>query len=167
MRITMRVYTHVKVPEMTPPPELRPEVCNCLALRQAARHVTQFYDGCLATAGLRTTQFSILAKLKRLGPLTINALAERMVMDRTTLGRNIQPLEREGLLVTKPGEHDRRSKELHLTAAGVARLRAAVKAWEQAQDQFDAAFGKKRASDMRVMMRDVAASDLGATAAHK
>src|SRR5260370_129372 len=54
----------------TPSPE-----CNCLALRQAARHVTQFYDQCLAPSGLRTTQLSILAKLKRLGPLTINALA--------------------------------------------------------------------------------------------
>ena len=49
--------------------------CNCLALRQAARHVSRFYDQCLAPTGLRTTQFSILAKLKRLGPLTINALA--------------------------------------------------------------------------------------------
>ena len=141
-----------------------PAACNCLALRQATRHVTQFYDGHLASTGLRTTQFSILAKLIRLGPLTINALAERMVMDRTTLGRNIQPLEREGLIVTKPGAHDRRSKELHLTAAGEARLRAAFKAWAQAQEQFEAAFGKRRASDMRVMMRDVAASDLGAAA---
>ena len=123
-----------------------------------------FYDQFLADSGLRTTQFSILAKLIRLGPLTINALAERMVMDRTTLGRNIQPLEREGLIVTKPGAHDRRSKELHLTAAGEARLRAAFKAWAQAQEQFEAAFGKRRASDMRVMMRDVAASDLGAAA---
>jgi DNA-binding MarR family transcriptional regulator len=142
----------------------KPELCNCLALRQAARHVTQFYDGRLAATGLRTTQFSILAKLQRLGPLTINALAERMVMDRTTLGRNIQPLEREGLLVTKPGQHDRRSKELHLAAAGDARLRTAVKAWTEAQEQFEAAFGKKRASDMRAMMRHVASSDLGAGA---
>src|SRR5438093_5661642 len=53
------------------------QVCNCLALRQAARHVTQFYDQCLAPTGLRTTQFSILAKLKWLGPMTINALAPR------------------------------------------------------------------------------------------
>ena len=88
---------------MTASPELKPELCNCMALRQAARHVTQFYDGYLATAELRTTQFSILVKLQRLGPLTINALAERMVMDRTTLGRNIQPLEREGLIVIRTG----------------------------------------------------------------
>ena len=149
---------------VTSPAELQPELCNCLALRQAARHVTQFYDGYLASAGLRTTQFSILAKLMRAGPLTINALAERMVMDRTTLGRNIQPLEREGLIVTKPGVRDRRSKELHLTAAGETRLRAAFKAWAQAQAQFETTFGKRRASDMRAMMRDVAASHLGAAA---
>ena len=53
----------------------RPEDCNCLAVRQAARHITQFYDQFLAASGLRTTQFSILGKLRRLGPMTINALA--------------------------------------------------------------------------------------------
>src|SRR5207253_1239800 len=74
------------------------QVCNCLALRQAARHVTQFYDQCLAPTGLRTTQFSILAKLKRLGPMTINALARELVMDRTTLGRTMLPLQRDGLI---------------------------------------------------------------------
>ena len=75
-----------------------PEDCNCLAVRQAARHITQFYDQLLGPSGLRTTQFSILAKLRRLGPMTINALAAEMVMDRTTLGRNILPLERDGLI---------------------------------------------------------------------
>ena len=74
----------------------RPEDCNCFAVRSAARHVTQLYDQLLAPAGLRVTQFSILAKLKHKGPLTINALADDMVMDRTTLGRNIRPLERDG-----------------------------------------------------------------------
>src|SRR5258708_40234112 len=93
----------------------RPEECNCLAVRQAARHVTQFYDQIMASTGLRATQFSILAKL--LGPLTINALAAEMVMDRTTLGRTIQPLVRQGLVAVVRGRADRRSKELHLTAA--------------------------------------------------
>ena len=80
-----------------------PEECTCLAVRQAARHVTQLYDQHLAAVGLRTTQFSILVKLKRLGPATINALAEEMVMDRTTLGRNILPLERDGLISVGAG----------------------------------------------------------------
>src|SRR5215510_4445262 len=94
-----------------------PEDCNCLAVRQAARHITQFYDQCLASSGLRTTQFSILAKLRRLGPMTINALAADLVMDRTTLGRNILPLQREGLIAVAKGKTDRRSKELRVTEA--------------------------------------------------
>src|SRR6202008_1318520 len=109
-----------------------PEECNCLAARQAARHITQFYDQLLAPSGLRTTQFSILAKLRRLGPMTINALAAEMVMDRTTLGRNILPLERDGLVIVKQGSRDRRSKELRLTQAGEARFRAGMKGWLEA-----------------------------------
>ncbi len=141
-----------------------PELCNCLAVRQAARHVTQFYDQFLAPAGLRTTQFSILAKLKRLGPMTINALAKEMVMDRTTLGRNILPLEREGLIAVATGSRDRRSKELRLTDTGGARLRAAVKGWAQAQRQFEATFGGKRTSDLCALLQAVTATDLGAAA---
>ena len=111
----------------------RPEDCNCFAVRSAARHVTQLYDQLLAPAGLRVTQFSILAKLKRKGPLTINVLADDMVMDRTTLGRNIRPLERDGLIRIEAAASDRRAKELHLTKAGENRLRAGLEAWAAAQ----------------------------------
>jgi DNA-binding MarR family transcriptional regulator len=150
---------------MSPASELKPELCNCLALRQAARHITQLYDQFLVPAGLRTTQFSILAKLKRLGPTTINALADEMVMDRTTLGRNVQPLAREGLIAVGQGRADRRSKELHLTDAGAARLRTAVKAWAEAQRRFEMVFGSERASDLRTLLRAVTASELGSAAA--
>src|SRR5262249_46959351 len=104
-----------------------PEDCNCLAVRQAGRHITQFYDQFLAASGLRTTQFSILATLRRLGPMAINALAAEMVMDRTTLGRNILPLERDGLIAVEQGRRDRRSKELRVTEAGETRFRAGMK----------------------------------------
>jgi len=137
----------------------RPPECNCLALRQAARHVTQFYDQCLAPSGLRTTQLSILAKLKRLGPLTINALARELVMDRTTLGRTMLPLERDGLIRIEDGSVDRRSKQLQLTKAGSERLRVAWKLWSAAQMQFEAAFGGERASTLRNELRDVASSE--------
>src|SRR5215468_2690976 len=116
-----------------PQPDSKPESCTCLAVRQAARHVTQFYDQYLAPSGLRTTQFSILAKLRRLGPMTINALAADLVMDRTTLGRNILPLQRDGLIAVVRGKPDRRSKELTVTEAGAERLRAAVNGWVEAQ----------------------------------
>jgi DNA-binding MarR family transcriptional regulator len=139
---------------------LRPELCNCLALRQATRHVTQFYDQFLATAGLRTTQFSILAKLRRLGPMTISALAADLVMDRTTLGRNLQPLEREGLVAVVMGRADRRSREVRLTDAGAERLRTAVDGWLKAQARFEAAFGEERSAELRALLRAVSASEL-------
>jgi DNA-binding MarR family transcriptional regulator len=135
--------------------------CNCLALRQAARYVTQFYDRYLAPTELRTTQFSILAKLKRLGPMTINALASELVMDRTTLGRTMLPLERDGLITVKDATSDRRSKELHLTKAGAERLRAARKLWSEAQTRFEAVFGAERAFNLRKELRAVASSELG------
>ncbi len=146
-------------------PELKPELCNCLALRQAARHVTQLYDRHLAPAGLRTTQFSILAKLRWLAPLTINALAAEMVMDRTTLGRNIQPLLRAGLVRVAAGSIDRRTKELHLTEAGRARLREAAAGWARAQAEFERGFGRTRAAALRKLMRGVVAVEAETAAA--
>ena len=138
-----------------------PQDCNCLAVRQAARHITQFYDQFLAPSGLRTTQFSILAKLRRVGSMTINALAAEMVMDRTTLGRNILPLERDGLIAVEQGRRDRRSKELRVTEAGEAGFRAGMKGWRNAQRQFEAAFGAERTADMRSLLHAVAATDFG------
>ena len=146
-----------------PSSELKSEFCNCLALRQAARLATQFYDQHLAPSGLRTTQFSILAKLKRLGPSTINALAAELVMDRTTLGRNILPLERDGLLRIEPSATDARSKELHLTRKGAARLSRAWPGWAEAQKRFEAAYGADRAAQLRSLLQGVVASELGAT----
>ena len=111
--------------------------CNCFAVRQAARHVTQFYDQYLAPIGLRTSQLSILAKLRRLGPMAINTLAAELVMNRTTLGRNILPLDRDGLIAIKPGATDRRVKELHLTAAGAEKVKSGLKLWAAAQTRFE------------------------------
>lgn len=137
----------------------RMQECNCFAVRSAARHITRLYDQCLMPVGLRATQFSILAKLKRMGPLTINALADAMVMDRTTLGRNILPLQRDGLIAIAPSASDRRAKELHLTGTGEKRLRQALKSWAQAQTRFDGMFGPKRAAGLRALLRAVVASD--------
>src|SRR5262245_8172043 len=139
----------------------RPEDCNCFAVRSAARHGSQFYDQFLAPIGLRTTQFSILAKLKRRGPLTINVLANDMVMDRTTLGRNVLPLERDGLIRIESIASDRRAKELHLTSAGEKRLQAARQGWSKAQAQFETTFGRRRTADLRALLRAVVASDFG------
>jgi DNA-binding MarR family transcriptional regulator len=122
--------------------------------------VTQFYDQFLAPAGLRTTQFSILARLQRLGPMTISVLAADLVMDRTTLGRNLQPLEREGLVAVVKGRTDRRSREIRLTDTGAERLRAGVEGWVKAQAGFEGVFGKQRSSELRALLHAVSASEL-------
>ncbi len=142
------------------------EDCNCLAVRQAARHVTQFYDQFLAPIGLRMTQFSVLSRIKKRGPMTINALAAELVMDRTTLGRNVLPLEREKLIAILPGKTDRRSKELHLTELGRERYEAGAKRWAAAQRQFDVAFGDRRASELRAILRAVTKTNLSGKAAN-
>ena len=136
--------------------------CNCLAIRQAARHVTQFYDQLFAPTGLRATQFAILSRLRRQGPMTINALAALLVMDRTTLGRNILPLQRDGLIEVVASPADRRRRELRLTDAGLAKHAAALECWSVAQQRFEDVFGGERASALRRLLREVVAADFAA-----
>jgi DNA-binding MarR family transcriptional regulator len=93
--------------------------------------------------------------------MTINALAAEMVMDRTTLGRNILPLERDGLIRIESAVSDRRSKQIRVTRRGEERLDAAFKGWTAAQAQFESAFGGDRTSELRTLLRAVAATELG------
>src|SRR5262249_34764505 len=92
--------------------------------------------------------------------------ARGLVMDRTTLGRNIVPLERDGLIRIEPTASDRRAKELHLTKAGEKRLQAAMRGWSAAQARFESTFGPRRAADLRAMLRAVGARALP-PAAHR
>jgi DNA-binding MarR family transcriptional regulator len=147
---------------MTDDDKPRFQECNCLAIRQAARHVTQFYDQLFAPTGLRATQFAILSRLRHAGPMSINTLANLLVMDRTTLGRNILPLERDGLIEVAPSQADRRRRELRLTEAGLVRHRAAVERWNEAQKRFGEVFGDERATALRGLLREVVASDFAA-----
>ena len=140
-----------------PSPTLEPTECNCLALRQAARHVSQLYDSHLAAVGLKGTQHSILSKLNRLGPLSINELAKAMVMDRTTLGRAVRPLERDKLLTIEAGE-DGRVRRLKLTAAGLTKVKAAAAQWREAQKEFELAYGPAESAELRSALRRVVAT---------
>src|SRR3954449_12667719 len=133
--------------------------CNCLAIRQAARYITQLYDQLFAPVGLRATQFAILSRLRRQGPMTINALAGLLVMDRTTLGRNILPLQRDGLIEIVASAADRRRRELRLTDSGLAKHTAALECWPVAQQRFEDVFGDERAAALRRLLREVVAAD--------
>ena len=149
-----RVHTHafgmepMQTDMQTDKPAFAPAICNCLALRQAARHATQLYDRHLAAEGLKTTQYSILAKLARLGPLSINEIAAMMVMDRTTTSRAVRPLARDRLVAIAPGE-DERTRIVRLTPAGEKRAKAAAARWGEAQREFEAAYGTGEAARLR------------------
>ena len=116
--------------------------CACLRLRKVTRRVTQLYDHALSPAGLTGPQFSVLAHLKGATDLSIGELAERMVMDPTTLTRALRPLERDGLVAVVPGEHDRRRRVIMLTAAGRAAFRQAVPLWREAQRELARVLGR-------------------------
>ncbi len=75
-----------------------PANCTCFNLRKAARAVTQTYDKALKPSGLRATQFSLLRMVAKLGPVGIKDLAKALVIERTTLGRNLKVLSDRGLL---------------------------------------------------------------------
>jgi DNA-binding MarR family transcriptional regulator len=122
---------------------------DCFAIRQAARYVSQIYDRHLASVGLTITQFSLLGRLKRTGPMTMKQLAQAMRMQRTTLVRIIQPLRRDGLLSTHAPHADARALSIALTDDGQARLEAGRKHWHAAQAEFEHSFGGKRAEALR------------------
>jgi DNA-binding MarR family transcriptional regulator len=105
--------------------------------------MTQLYDEALRSTGLRVTQFGILMATRVLEPVTVTRLAKVMSMDRTTLTRNLRPLEKQELLQIAPGE-DRRERQLTLTARGQQLLTKAIPHWEKAQTRVSASFGQER-----------------------
>jgi len=134
------------------PPNLTETPCNNLALRQAARHVSQIYDRHMAAVGLRGTQYSILSKLERGGPLPIGKLAEALVMERTALTRAIGPLQRDGLVNVGAGPNGR-TRSVMLTPAGEAKFKAAQSEWRKAQKEFENGFGAGNAEALRATLR--------------
>jgi DNA-binding MarR family transcriptional regulator len=117
--------------------------CTCFNLRKATRAVTQLYDEFLRPSNLRATQFSLLGVLAQVGTASISELAQAAVMDRTTLKRNLELLEREGLVRIRPGS-DARVRDVSLTQAARDRLLAALPYWEEAQAHVTSRLGSAR-----------------------
>jgi DNA-binding MarR family transcriptional regulator len=140
--------------------------CTCGSLRKASRRVSQFYDTALAPAGIKSTQFSILSEVERGtvgGPVTMCELASAMVMDRSTLGHNLRPLERDDLVVLRQARQDRRKRYVELTRKGKSLLPRARRLWRRAENRFERIFGKDSAAELRAVLLDIANnSDLSA-----
>ncbi len=130
--------------------------CACASVRQAGRVLTQLYDQVLAPSGLRATQFSLLARLANVGPLTLGDLAGAMVMDRTTLTRNLAPLARAGWVRIAPGD-DRRTREVAITEEGRALVTRALPFWRAAQERITSEFGPARLTALQAELTSLVA----------
>jgi DNA-binding MarR family transcriptional regulator len=117
--------------------------CACFNLRKASRAVTQVFDKSMQPSRLRATQFSVLAVLASVGPSTITHLSQFLVMDRTTLARNLRPLERKRLISITKGK-DRRTKTVILTKRGGKALGGSLAQWQKAQDMVVEKLGEER-----------------------
>jgi len=124
-------------------------LCNCFAVRQAARRVTRLYERHLGRAELSSAQFSILVALGEGGRQTMVELARELVMDRTTLLRAMKPLQREGFLKSAAGEADPRQLVFSLSSAGERKLRQAIPLWTKAQEEFESGMGPGEAVRLR------------------
>ena len=120
--------------------DVRPQGCTNFKLRQLARRVSQLYDAEVGKAGLKTTQYSLLSHVLRLGPIRPGDLAAAMTMDASTLTRNLKPLVGAGWLELAPGE-DGRSRSVRITPAGRDKRAEAQRHWKAAQLQLNQLLG--------------------------
>jgi DNA-binding MarR family transcriptional regulator len=139
--------------------------CYATAMRKASRRLTQFYDDALGRTGLRSTQLAIMAELNRRSNHrpTMAELARALVMDRSALGHNLRPLERDGLIALIEGETDRRRRHVALTSQGEAKFQEAMKLWQMAQDRFHEVFGKAEGERLRATLLGIAHDERLAT----
>ena len=123
------------------------DVCTLLNVRKASRVVSDLYDQAFRPLRIRGTQFSLLVALALGENATLGELADTLVLDRTTLTRNLGPLERDGLVASAPGD-DRRERRLRLTPVGRRTLAKAIRAWEGAQRQVRDRLGEARVTEL-------------------
>ncbi len=122
---------------------LKPQGCTNLKLRQLMRRVAQYYDVELAKTGLKTTQYSLLSHVVKLGPIRAVDLAGVMRMSTSTLSRNLQPLIASGWIEVNAGD-DARSRLISATVAGQTKRTEAQRKWRVAQEGINATLGIAR-----------------------
>ena len=134
--------------------------CVCYNLRKASRTITRLYDEFLKPSGIQATQLTILLGIKILQPVTLKRLSKANLMDRTTLSRNLKPLEKSGLVRVEPGQ-DRRERIATLTDTGEEILIKAYPLWEHAQDKITDGLQNKGLDTLLASLSEVVALTRG------
>lgn len=134
---------------------LNPGHCVCNSLHQTARAVSRIYSEEMRPSGILRSQYSILAYLSKLGVVQLTELADKLYMDRTTLSRNLKPLEKRGLVHNNKSPTDARARELSLTTEGKTQLLEATKLWRKAQKRVVQAFGKENWASLEATLSNL------------
>lgn len=135
--------------------QLDPSHCVSNSLHKTARAVSRVYAEEMRPSGLARSQFAILGNLEHAGRLALSDLADRLYMDRTTLTRNLKPLEQAGLVLRRPSSDDARVRLVEITADGRRKLRQARGYWRKAQARVLKLFGQQRWSELESNLRDL------------
>lgn len=123
--------------------------CSCNMVRKSARKVTQFYENSLREVGIKPTQFTILATLANTGPVQLTQLADRLLLERTGLTRNLTVLERNGWVRIQTGEEDSRQRIISLSKKGYEQLDHAIPYWRKAQKAIAHEMGQDTMTGLR------------------
>jgi len=135
------------------PQTSRPRGCTNFKTRQLGRLLSRHYDAELAKVGLKTTQYSLLGHVLKLGDIAPGELARQMGLDASTLTRNLQPMLAAGWVVQEPGV-DARSRCIRLTQAGRHIQAEAQRHWKVAQQQVNATLGTERVAMLHALIDD-------------
>lgn len=131
--------------------------CTGMRVRQASRLLSRIYDECLRPLGIQESQLSVLVAVSMFGEsgATMGALAGKLVMERTTLTRNVVPLEKAGLLRVARSAGDARARVVLLTRAGERMIESAYPLWEEAQRRIRRTLGVDRFTALRSQLSEV------------
>ena len=132
---------------------IQPQGCTNFKLRQLMRRVGQHYDLEMAKIGLKTTQYSLLSHVLKLGPVRPGGLAHAMTMDASTLTRNLKPLLSAGWVELCAGS-DGRSRSVTITAAGREKRAEAQRRWRVAQESINQLLGLERVVALHALVDD-------------
>lgn len=133
--------------------QAKPQGCTNLQLRQLTRRVSQRYDVEMARTGLKTTQYSLLSYVVKLGPIRPADLAKAMEMEPSTLTRNLKPLISAGWVELAAGD-DGRSRSIYATLAGREKRTQAQRHWKQAQESLNQTLGLQRVQALHALIQE-------------
>lgn len=131
------------------------QFCACANLRKAARIVTQSYEKQMKCTGLKVTQYYMLVNIAHHKEISISSLGEAMLLDQTTITRNVNILKENGYVNITKDKDDSRTKSIQLTDIGSAKLEEATPIWLQIQEKAEDAMGKESYKDLLDMLESL------------